>query len=34
MFESKLGEFVRIEHVHDQLNYSMYGLPVRFYKRK
>jgi len=34
MFESKCGEWERIEHVHDQLNGSDYGVPVRFYKQK
>jgi len=34
MFESKCGEWVRIEHVHNQLNGVVYGDPVRYYKHK
>jgi len=32
MYESKLGQWERIEHVWDQLNDSRYGTPIRFYK--
>lgn len=34
MFESKCGQWVRIEHVWDQLNGDTYGTPIRFYKHK
>jgi len=34
MFESKCGEWLGIEHVHDQLNGPTYGAPVRYYKCK
>ncbi len=35
MFESKCGEFQRIEHVYDQLNGDdAYGYPFRYYKHK
>ena len=32
IFESKCGDWEHIEHVWDQLNDSVYGTPVRFYK--
>lgn len=32
MFESKCGRGEQIEHVHDHLNGSTYGTPIRFYK--
>ena len=34
MFESKLGEWIQIEHINDQLNDSVYGSPVKYYKSK
>jgi hypothetical protein len=34
MFESKCGNAERIEHVHNQLNGSTYGEPVRYYRTK
>jgi hypothetical protein len=34
MFESKCGQAERIEHVHDQLNGTTYGSPIKFYKAK
>jgi len=34
MFESKCGEWVRMEHVWDQLNGGIYGSPTRYYKCK
>ena len=34
MFESKCGEWVRMEHVDDQLNGFEYGTPERYYKSK
>ena len=33
VFEGKIGPNETIEHVWDQLNGSLYGVPVRFYKR-
>jgi hypothetical protein len=32
MFESKCGQWVRMEHVWNQLNGILYGAPTRFYK--
>jgi len=34
MFESKCGEWVKMEHVYNQLNGGMYGSPTRYYKDK
>ena len=32
MYDSKMGQFERIEHVWDQLNAGEYGTPTKFYK--
>lgn len=32
LFESKCGEAERLVHVHDQLNGTSYGTPIRYYK--
>lgn len=32
MFESKCGQWIRMEHVWNQLNGTLYGAPTRFYK--
>ncbi len=32
MFESKCGQWIRMEHVWNQLNGALYGTPTRFYK--
>jgi len=32
MYESKCGDYERIEHVWDQLNDGEYGDPIRYYK--
>jgi hypothetical protein len=34
IYESKCGEWYKIEHVWDQLNGSSYGIPSRYYRNK
>jgi hypothetical protein len=32
MYESKMGNYVKIEHVWNQVNGTTYGSPTKFYK--